>query len=119
MAKITSFARQFQGGYFPQEHWDESTAVNGHEVGSPSSRKRQMGVSIGSQEHANPGMVGKQDYNRNRPTDAHKAYEQRVASGWELQQDPERKLVTSSVISKKETMAQGEGPKRINKSRGE
>jgi hypothetical protein len=64
--KKESFNRQFRGGYFPQEHWDESTRVNGPEVSSPSIIRKRQGVALGSQTEANPGMVGKQDYKRKR-----------------------------------------------------
>lgn len=66
MAKADSFSKQFLGGYYPQEHWDESTRVNGHEVDSPSTVRRRQGVARGSQTEASPGMVGKQDYSRKR-----------------------------------------------------
>ena len=64
--KKDSFNRQFRGGYFPQEHWDESTRVNGPEVSSPSAVRKRQGVALGSQTEANPGMVGKQDYKPKR-----------------------------------------------------
>lgn len=58
------YAEQFRGGYFPQEHWDESTRVNGHELAPPEAVKRRNGVAKGAQAQANPGMVGKNDYKR-------------------------------------------------------
>ncbi len=61
-----SFSKQFKGGYYPQEHWDESSRQNGHEIDSPSRQRKRMGVAIGSQVQANPGMVGKNDYSRKR-----------------------------------------------------
>lgn len=64
MSKPTSFEKQFLGGYFPQEHWDESTRENGHEVSSASSTRKRQGVSLGSQQDANPGMTGKNDFSR-------------------------------------------------------
>ena len=66
MAKKSSFSSQFKGGYYPQEHWDESTRVNGHEVDSPSTVRKRQGVARGSQTEANPGMMGKQDYSPKR-----------------------------------------------------
>jgi hypothetical protein len=66
MSKSSSFNRQFLGGYFPQEHWDESDPRNGHEVAPPSEVRKRQGVAIGSQTAANPGMVGKADYSRKR-----------------------------------------------------
>lgn len=66
MAKKDSFSRQFKGGYYPQEHWDESTRVNGHEVDSPTETRKRQGVARGSQTEAYPGMVGKADYSRKR-----------------------------------------------------
>lgn len=66
MAKSSSYARQFKPGTYPDQHWDESVRVNGHEVDSPSEVKKRQGVARGSQTEANPGMVGKQDYKRKR-----------------------------------------------------
>jgi hypothetical protein len=62
MPKDKSFSHQFRGGYYPQEHWDESDRQNGHEISSPNVMRRRLGVAYGSQTEANPGMVGKQDY---------------------------------------------------------
>jgi len=59
-----SFNTQFRGGYYPQEHWDESTRTNGHEVASPSKVKNRQGIALGSQVEARPGMVGKADFSR-------------------------------------------------------
>lgn len=64
MAKHDSFSRQFRGGYYPDEHWDESSRQNGHEVSSPSAKRKRSSVALGSQTEANPGLVGKQDYKR-------------------------------------------------------
>jgi len=58
--------KQFKNGYYPDEHWDESTRVNGHEVDSPSTVRKRQGVARGSQTEAYPGMVGKQDYKRKK-----------------------------------------------------
>jgi hypothetical protein len=66
MAKNDSFSRQFRGGYYPIEHWDESSRQNGHEIASPSVSRRRQSVALGSQTEANPGMVGKNDYKRKR-----------------------------------------------------
>ena len=67
MAKSqSSFNRQFKGGYYPQEHWDESTRVNSREPDSPSKTRKRMGVALGAQTQANPGMSGKNDYSRKR-----------------------------------------------------
>jgi len=66
MRKENSFNRQFRGGYFPQQHWDESTRVNGPEVSSPTAIRKRQGVALGSQTQTNPGLVGKQDYKRKR-----------------------------------------------------
>ena len=64
--KKNSYNKQFKGGYFPNQHWDESTRVNGHEVDPPSKVRKRQGVSIGSQTEAYPGMIGKNDFKRNR-----------------------------------------------------
>ena len=66
MAKISSYAKQFKPGTYPDQHWDESTRVNGHEVDSPSTVRKRQGVARGFQTQANPGMVGKQDYKRTK-----------------------------------------------------
>ncbi len=66
MGKNESFSRQFRGGYYPMEHWDESNRQNGPEVSSPSINRRRKSIAIGSQTEANPGLVGKQDYKRKR-----------------------------------------------------
>ena len=60
------FSRQFKGGYYPQEHWDESNRMNGHEISSPTKTRKRQGVALGSQTEARPGMVGKQDYKRKK-----------------------------------------------------
>lgn len=67
MAKKNSFAKQFRGGYYPQEPADESTRVNGREPSSVASHVRgRQGLSPGSQTEASPGMVGKQSYGKKR-----------------------------------------------------
>jgi hypothetical protein len=66
MAKSSSYARQFKHGTYPDQHWDESTRVNGHEVDSPSEVKKRQGVARGSQTEAYPGMAGKQAYRPKR-----------------------------------------------------
>jgi hypothetical protein len=65
MAKST-YARQFKPGTYPDQHWDESTRLNGHEQDSPSVVRKRQGVARGSQVKANPGMVAKADYSRKR-----------------------------------------------------
>ena len=60
------YAKQFKKGTYPDQHWDESTRVNGHDVDSPSTVRKRQGVARGSQQEANPGMVGKADYSRKR-----------------------------------------------------
>jgi len=65
MAK-SSYSRQFKRGTYPDQHWDESVRVNGHEPDSPSTVRKRQGVARGSQTEANPGLVGKQDYKRRR-----------------------------------------------------
>lgn len=62
----SSYSKQFKEGTYPDQHWDESTRVNGHEVDSPSTVRKRQGVARGSQQEANPGMVGKADYKRKR-----------------------------------------------------
>lgn len=61
-----SFSRQFKRGAYPDQHWDESVRVNGHEPDSPSTMRKRQGVARGSQTEANPGLVGKQDFKRRR-----------------------------------------------------
>lgn len=65
MAK-NSYAKQFKPGTYPDQHWDESTRVNGHREDPPSIVRKRQGVSRGSQTEAYPGMVGKDDYPRKR-----------------------------------------------------
>ena len=65
MAK-SSYARQFKPGTYPDQHWDESTRVNGHEQDSPSKVKKRQGVALGSQTEAYPGMSGKNDFKRRK-----------------------------------------------------
>jgi len=62
----SSYSKQFKKGTYPDQHWDESVRANGHEPDAPSQSKRRNGVSRGSQAEANPGLVGKQDFNRRR-----------------------------------------------------
>lgn len=66
MKRKSSYARQFKRGTYPDQHWDESTRVNGHEQDPPSAMRKRLSVSLGSQVQANPGMAGKQDYPRKR-----------------------------------------------------
>jgi hypothetical protein len=66
MAKKSSYASQFKSGTYPDQHWDESTRVKGHEPDPPSVVRKRQGVARGSQTEANPGMVGKADYSRKR-----------------------------------------------------
>lgn len=101
------------------EHWDESTAVNGNEPSPPSTDRKRFSIDYNNPVHAFPGMVGINDYDRNpgKP-DREKNPKSVVSSGgWRLQQDPADKLVTANTLSKEETIAQGEGPKRIKKGR--
>lgn len=66
MVKKPTFMGQFKPGTFPDQHWDESTRVNGHEPAAPSPAKmrKRSSVAIGSQTEARPGMVAKNDYQR-------------------------------------------------------
>ena len=66
MAKKSSYAKQFKSGTYPQQHWDESTRVNGHEVDPPSEVKKRQGLARGTQVEARPGMVGNSDYSRGK-----------------------------------------------------
>lgn len=66
MAKRSSYSRQFKKGTYPDQHWDESVRVNGHEPDSPSEVRKRLGVARGSQTEAWPGMAGKNDYKRKR-----------------------------------------------------
>lgn len=66
MPKKSPYAKQFKPGTYPDQHWDESTRVNGHEVDPPSTVRKRQGVARGSQVQANPGMAGKNDYSRTR-----------------------------------------------------
>lgn len=66
MAKKSTYSKQFKPGTYPDQHWDESVRVNGHEPDSPSTVRKRQGVARGSQTEANPGMVGKADYPRKR-----------------------------------------------------
>ena len=65
MAK-SAYARQFKRGTYPDQHWDESVRVNGHEADPPPKVRKRQGVALGSQTEANPGMAGKADYKRTR-----------------------------------------------------
>lgn len=62
----SSFNKQFKRGAYPVEHWDESTAVNGHEPDSPAKSRKRQSIALGSQTEARPGIVGKQDFKRRR-----------------------------------------------------
>jgi hypothetical protein len=64
--KKSSYAKQFKPGTYPDQHWDESVRVNGHEVDSPTTIRKRQGVARGSHQEANPGMVGKNDYPRRK-----------------------------------------------------
>lgn len=66
MAKKSAYAKQFKAGTYPDQHWDESTRVNGHEQDPPSKMRKRNSVALGSQQEANPGMVGKADFSRKR-----------------------------------------------------
>lgn len=116
MSKITSFERQFKGGYFPQEHWDESQVVEGEPVGSPSKTRFRSGVAVGSEQEARPGMVGKQDFSR-RKVPSQVQNPSGASSGWWLQQNPEIKINPFNAMSPGETIAQGDGPPHVRKKR--
>lgn len=60
----SSYSKQFKTGTYPDQHWDESTRVNGHEADSPSKVRKRQGVALGSQTEANPGRSGLSDYTR-------------------------------------------------------
>ncbi len=62
----SSYSKQFKKGTYPDQHWDESVRVNGHEPDSPSQSRKRQGVAKGSETEANPGLVGKQDFKRRR-----------------------------------------------------
>lgn len=62
----SSYSRQFKKGTYPQEHWDESVRVNGHEPDSPSASRKRKSLGRGTQVEANPGLVGKNDFKRRR-----------------------------------------------------
>lgn len=79
--KKSSFNSQFKKGTYPDQHWDESTRVNGHEQDPPSVVRKRQGVARGSQTEKSPiseidlikystptnrGMTGKGDYARKR-----------------------------------------------------
>ena len=64
--KKSQYSKQFKKGTYPDQHWDESTRVTGHEQDAPSVVRKGQGVARGSQTEANPGMVGKADYSRKR-----------------------------------------------------
>jgi hypothetical protein len=66
MKKRTSYMKQFKSGAVPDQHWDESVRVSGHEPDSPSTVRKRQGMARGAQVQANPGMVGKNDYPRKR-----------------------------------------------------
>lgn len=54
--------RQFKRGTVPDQHWDESVRTNGPETSSPDNVRKRQGLALGTQEHARPGLVGKQDF---------------------------------------------------------
>lgn len=62
----SDFSKQFKKGTYPQEHWDESVRVNGHEPDSPSQSRKRQGIARGSETESRPGLVGKQDFKRRR-----------------------------------------------------
>lgn len=66
MTAKSSYAKQFKKGTYPDQHWDDSTRVNGHEQDPPSKVRKRQGIAIGSQTEAYPGMVSKADYSRKR-----------------------------------------------------
>lgn len=66
MSKKSSYNKQFKSGSYPDQHWDESTRVNGHEPDAPSESRKRNGVARGSQVEANRGMIAKNDYSRRR-----------------------------------------------------
>jgi len=66
VGKKNDYNKQFKDGYFPDQHWDESTRVNGHEPASPTEIRKRKGIAMGSQTEAYPGMSGKNDYPRKR-----------------------------------------------------
>ena len=55
---------QFKGGYFPQEPYGETRIPLYREAASPTQTRKRQGVALGSQAEARPGMVGKQDRER-------------------------------------------------------
>lgn len=64
MAKKDAFGKQFKGGYYPQEPISPGGPIL-REASPPSMRKRDS-ISLGFQEQARPGMVGKQDFKRRK-----------------------------------------------------
>lgn len=66
MAKKSSYAKQFKPGTYPDQHWDESTRVNGHEQDAPSKVRKRQGVAVGSQTDVNPGLQGQQEFRKRR-----------------------------------------------------
>lgn len=60
----TAYQKQFKKGTYPDQHWDESTRINGHEVASPSVVKKRKAIARGFQTQANPEMLGDSDYSR-------------------------------------------------------
>lgn len=66
MPRKSSYARQFKPGNYPDQHWDESVRVNGHETDPAPKMRKRNSVALGSQTEAYPGMVGKNDYSRRR-----------------------------------------------------
>jgi len=66
MGKKRSYAQQFKPGTYPDQHWDESTRVNGHDQDAPSKVRKRQGVARDSQVEANPGLAAQSDYSRKR-----------------------------------------------------
>jgi hypothetical protein len=63
---LSSFSKQFKRGTYPDQHWDESVRVNGHEPDSPSASRKRKSLARGTEVEANPGLVGKQDFKRKK-----------------------------------------------------
>lgn len=54
---MVNYNKQFARGYYPKEHWDESTRVNGHEPESPSKQRKRQSLAKGTQMEARPGLA--------------------------------------------------------------
>jgi hypothetical protein len=62
MAKKDSFAKQFKKGAYPaQAPYPEGPFLR---EPSPSSQRKRKSLALGTQEQANPGMVGKNDFRK-------------------------------------------------------